>query len=454
MNVEMSYAGHTRAVLSLGLPLVGSFIAQMALTLTDAIMLGWYSVEALAAQVLGGMMFFLLFIVGSGFAKAVMPMVARAAANDDDVLVRRSTRMGMWVSFGFAVLVLPIMLFSERILTGLGQAPNLSMVASHYLMVLCWGMIPALLVQVLASFLSALERTKIILWVTLLTVGFNIALNYAFIFGHWGAPELGVRGAAVASMSVNVASFVLLAAYVARVTPQFAIFKHIWRPDWEAFGAVFRLGWPIGITSLSEAGLFAAASVMMGWIGTVALAAHGIALQVVSLMFMMQLGLSSVATVRVGRAVGRGDMVGLRRGAIVVLAVSLVMAILSIVIIVAIPETLVQIFLSPQEPERAAVVALGVGLLMAGAVFQLVDSAQVMALGLLRGLEDTRVPMIIAAVSYWIIGMPVSYFLGFKMDMGGVGIWLGLAVGLAFAGVFMMARFWGWSIHNIDAKAR
>jgi MATE family multidrug resistance protein len=229
------------------------------------------------------------------------------------------------------------------------------------------------------------------------------------------------------------------------------MFARLWRPDWEALARVFRLGWPIGLTNLAEVGLFAASSVMMGWLGTLPLAAHGIALQVTSVIFMVHVGLSNVATVRAGQAQGRGDGQGLRDGARVVLAVSGVVAVCTVVVFLAVPGVLIGLFLSPDDPSRPAVIAIGVMLLAAAALFQVVDAAQVMALGLLRGVQDTRVPMVIAGLSYWVVGVPASYVLGFTFGMGGPGIWLGLALGLALAGVFMLWRFWGWSVRALPA---
>jgi len=225
--------------------------------------------------------------------------------------------------------------------------------------------------------------------------------------------------------------------------PQHTLFARLWRPDWEAFSHVFRLGVPIGLTSLAEVGLFAASSLMMGWIGTVELAAHGIALQLASLTFMVHLGLSNAATVRAGNALGRRDSDHLARGAIVALVMSFAMACIAVVIFLSIPNVLVGLFLSPTEPDRDAILVVGVSLLFIAALFQVVDGAQIMALGLLRGVKDTRAPMIIAAVSYWIVGVPCGYLLGFKLGWGGEGVWLGLVVGLTTAAVLLLRRFWG-----------
>jgi len=451
MQPRLSYRQHARAVLGLGLPLVGSHVAQFAITLTDALMLGWYSVEALAAEVLGGTMFFVLFIMGSGFAWAVMPMVASAEASGEGAQVRRVTRMGLWASVLFGLVTLPLMLGSETVFGLLGQAPATSALAADYLIIAGWGILPALMVMVLKSYLAALERTAVVLWITLAAVAMNIVVNYLLIFGNLGFPELGVRGAAIASLAVHIGSLLALMVYVRLVAPEHALFTRLWRPDWDALTRVFRLGWPIGITNLAEVGLFAAASVMMGWLGTLPLAAHGIALQVTSVVFMVHVGLSNAATVRAGQAFGRGDGQGLRDGARVVLGLSGAVALVTMTLFLALPDPMIGLFLGPDDPDRAAVIEIGRGLLAAAALFQLVDAAQVMALGLLRGVQDTRVPMVIAALSYWAVGVPVSYVLGFTLGFGGAGIWLGLAAGLALAGVFMLLRFWGWSARGVAA---
>jgi len=445
MNTVQSNRYHVKRLLALGLPLIGSHIAQFAITLTDALMLGWYSVEALAAEVLGGMIFFVLFIAGSGFAWAVMPMVASAQASGHEAQVRRVTRMGCWASILFALLVLPVMIWSEPILLALGQEPEISALAGQYLEIVGYVIVPALLVMVLKSYLVALEHTQFVLWVTLVAVGLNVLVNYAFIFGNLGAPELGIRGAAIASLSVTMLSLIALVFYVAYATPEHSMFQRFWRPDWEALRDVFRLGWPIGMTNLAEVSLFAASSVMMGWFGTLPLAAHGIALQIASVAFMVHFGLSNAATVRAGQAIGRGDPDSLRAGAIVAVVMSGVFASCTVFIFLAFPEFLIGVFMSPNEPEREAVIVIGIGLLAAAAVFQVVDAGQVMALGLLRGVQDTRIPLVIAVISYWIIGVPVSYVLGFTMGLGGVGIWIGLAIGLAVAAILLLVRFWRWS---------
>lgn len=437
----MSYRTHLRDLMALGLPLAGSHVAQFSINLVDTVMLGWYDVRVLAAQVLAGTLFFVLFVVGSGFAWAVMPMVAEAQSRGDETRVRRVTRMGLWAVSAVALAMLPIFFFSRSLFLALGQEPELAELAQHYLLINGLSLLPALLVMVLKSYLSALTRVQIVLWVTVLAVGINALVNYALIFGNWGFPEMGIRGAAIASLLVSLFSATVLIIYILATLPEHALFQRLWRPDWEALSEVFRLGLPIGLTNLCEVSLFAASSLMMGWLGALTLAAHGIALNIASLTFMVHMGLSNAATVRAGHALGARDSLALRRGAWVAIAVSLFMAGLASVLFLSIPETLLRLFIGPDDPALPQVLAIGVGLLAAAAVFQTVDAAQVMALGLLRGIQDARVPMFMALVSYWGIGVPVSYGLGFTLGFGGVGIWIGLAMGLAAAAVLMTARF-------------
>lgn len=444
MSQRMTRSAHARATLVLGLPLIGSHLAQMALHVTDTVMLGWYGVTALAAVVLGSSTFFVVFILGAGFGQAVMPMVAQALGRGDEIQVRRATRMGLWLSIGFGLLCYPLFWWSGPLLLAAGQRPDVAALAQEYLRVVGIGMIPALLVMALKSYLAALERTQVVLWVTLVAAVLNGVLNWMLIFGNWGAPELGVTGAAIASVAIQTLTFGAMAAYAAWLPAlhRFHLFQRFWRPDWQALVQVFRLGSPIGLTSLAESGLFQATALMMGWIGKVELAAHGIALEIVALTFMVHVGLSNAATVRSGRAQGTGDQHGLREGAKVAIALSLGFGVTMVVLLLALPEPIIALFLDAANPETASIIAFGTGLLALAALFQLADATQVMALGLLRGVQDTKVPMVLAAISYWLIGIPISYVLAFPLGMGGIGLWLGLVIGLTIAAALLMHRFW------------
>ncbi len=444
MTHHLSPFAHARATLVLGLPLIGSHLAQMALHVVDTVLMGRYGVAELAATVLGASSFFIIFILGAGFAQAVTPMVAQALGRGDEVQVRRDVRMGIWLSIAFGVFIYPVFWASGPILLALGQQDVVAGLGQDFMRIAGLGMIPALFVMVLKNYLAAMQRTQVVLWVTLGAVGINALVAYPLIFGHWGAPELGVKGAAIASVVVQIATAAVLAIYAGFLPElrRFHLFQRFWRPDWQAMGRVFRLGWPIGVTSLMEGGLFQAASLMMGWIGTVELAAHGIAMQVASLAFMFHVGLSQAATVRIGRADGAGDYRGLRDGARAAIVLSFAFGIVMVAVMLALPGPIMAVFLDGTHPDTPKIIALGAMLLVIAGLFQMADAMQVMALGLLRGIRDTKVPMIAAIVSYWVIGIPCSYGLGFALGYGAVGIWLGLVVGLSVAALSMMLRFW------------
>ncbi|WP_374425617.1 MATE family efflux transporter [Paracoccus sp. (in: a-proteobacteria)] len=438
------YVPHLRATLALGLPLVGSHLARMAIGVADTVMVGWYGVEELAALVIATSFFHIMFFLGMGFGIGVMGLIAAAIARDDEIEVRRSTRMALWLSILFALLAMPPLWFSEPILLAIGQKPEVAALAQDYLRIAGFGLLPVLCGLTLNSYLAAMERAQVVLWITLAGLPVNVFLNWVLIFGNLGAPELGVRGAAIASVSVQALQLVLLVAYAGWLPAarKYHLFQRFWRADWAEFRAVFWLGLPIGLTMVAEGGLFVGSNVMMGWIGTRELAAHGIALQLASITFMLHLGMSNAATIRAGQAKGLGDATLMRDGAITVTAVSFVIAVIAVAVFVLFPRQLVGLYLDSSDPETPVLIGIATGLMFYAALFQLTDAMQVIGLGLLRGVQDTRVPMIIAAISYWLVGMPIAYGLAFVAGLGPAGLWLGLVAGLTVAAILLMRRFW------------
>ena len=444
LNVlKKSYKLHFKATLSLGLPLIGSHLMQMVPGLTDTIMLGWYGVDELAASVLAHSLFFIILIVGSGFAITVMPMVASAAAIDDKTSVRRSVRMGLWISIIYSIFFIPILLFSENLFLILGQEEHLAKSAQTYLRIAGWSIVPGLLIMVLKSFFSALERPNVVLLSLIIGGLVNIVLNYTLIFGNFGMPELGLTGAAIATLVTTILSILIL-LYFCLFKDEYSsylIFNNIWRLDIEAFKEVFKLGLPVGITMLAESGLFSATAVMMGWLGTNALAAHGIAIQISGITFMVYLGLANAGTVRVGRAVGRMDNSGLKLASISVIILTIGAVLIVAFTFLSVPKPLLMLFLSPSHVDTPSIILIGVPLLAIAAIFQIADGLQVVVLGLLRGLKDTAIPMVITTICYWGVGIPCSYLFGFVFNWGGNGIWFGLVIGLTLASAFLSSRY-------------
>ena len=443
----MSLKPHLSATLILGLPLVATHVARMMIGVIDTVMVGRYGVDPLAALVLATSYFFILMILGSGYALGLMGLIATARARRDEVQVRRSTRMAMWLSVIHAALVAPILWWSGQILIALGQEPAIAALAQEWLRVMLFAMPAVLCAMALNSFLAALGRPNAVLIVTLAGLPVNAALNWVLIWGSLGAPELGVTGAALASATVNwlqLAALLLLAVSLPEARP-YHLLQRLWRADWPAARHVFALGLPIGLTLVAESGMFTSTYIMMGWLGTVPLAAHGIALQIASLTFMVHLGISNAATIRVGTAHGNGDAAGLRRAALAAIILSVGFALLAMTAFLAIPRVLTGLYLNAADPQAPAIVALAAVLMVYAGLFQLVDAMQAIALGLLRGVHDTRVPMVLAVVSYWLIGLPAAWLLAFPLGFGPPGLWLGLLVGLSFAAALLMARFWGRS---------
>ncbi|WP_312530111.1 MATE family efflux transporter [Paracoccus sp. (in: a-proteobacteria)] len=437
-------APHLTATLALALPLTGSHLARQAIGVTDTLMVGWYGVDPLAAVVLATSFFFILFMLGSGFGIGVMGVIATAMAQGDETEVRRATRMALWLSAIHAVVVLPLMWFSGAVLLSLGQTPEIAAYAQEYLRIMCWAMAPALWGLTLNSFLAALGRANIVLVITMAGIPLNMLLNWMLIFGHFGAPELGVAGSALASLAVNIFQLVLLVICAIRLpeAQRFHLFRRFWNPDWAAFRSILMLGLPVGLTLVAESGMFVGTNVMMGWLGSHYLAAHGIALQMASIAFMIHLGLSNAVTIRVGTFAGQKDRFGMREAGVTAILLSILFAAVTITIFLTLSRQIAALYLDVNDPLTPSIIALVGGLMVYAAMFQLADGMQVIALGMLRGVQDTRIPMVLAVISYWLIGLPTGWALAFHGGWGAGGLWLGLLAGLFCAAILLMVRFW------------
>ena len=255
---DNGWGRHFRATLTLGVPLIGAQLAQLGIHTTDVVILGRLGAAHLAAIVLSSQFFFTIFILGSGFANAVMPMVAQAYGRGDTVSVRRSVRMGMWVVLIYAAFVSPIFFNAERILLYAGQKPDVAALAGSYLKIAQWGMGPALLFMTLRGLVSAHGRAGIVLYITIVVLTVNAILAYALVLGHFGLPAMGIVGAAIVSFGVNLLSFLLITLYIQSRADmrRYELFVRFWKPDWPAFREVLHLGLPIGLTMLAEVSLF------------------------------------------------------------------------------------------------------------------------------------------------------------------------------------------------------
>jgi MATE family multidrug resistance protein len=434
-----------RATLLLAYPLVLTNVTQALIHATDVVLLGWAGPRTLAAGSLGVNLYTAFVIFGMGLVTATAPMLARelGARRHSVREVRRTVRQGMWAAAAFALPVFAILWNGEAILQVLGQDPVLAADAAGFLRALQWGFLPALLFLVLRSFVAALERPIWSLVISIAGVLCNAFLNYVLIFGHLGLPALGLLGSGIGSAITNLLMFAGMALVVTR-HPRFRryrLFGRFWRSDWARFRDVWKLGLPIAVTLGLEITIFNAAVFIMGLFGTASLAAHAIAIQIAALSFMVPLGLSQAVTVRVGLALGRNDAAGITRAGWTSFALGVGFMALMGLLLMAAPRSLVYLFLDESDPANAPVIALAVSFVGIAALFQIFDGAQAVGAGMLRGLHDTTVPMVYAACGYWVIGLGVGLALAFGAGWRGLGIWVGLASGLAVVSVLMLSRW-------------
>ena len=444
-----AWLAELRAMLALGWPLVLTNVAQIALTTTDVIVLGRVSAEALAAGALGVNLYLAILIFAIGLLTATSPMMAEAIGRKLHVVrdIRRTFRQGLWSAAIISVPAWILLWHTEAIMLLFGQQAQAAADAQIFMRMLQWGFLPTLGFIALRSFVAALQQPKWALVVTGITILFNIAANWVLVFGHLGLPEMGLRGSGLATTLSNLFLFVSFALVVLyhRKFRRYHLFGRWWRADWPRFAKLWRLGVPIGATMAFEITVFNAAVFLMGQFGTAALAAHTIVIQIASVSFMVPMGLSQAATVRVGQAYGAGDRAAVTRAGWTAFALGVgFMAMMSALMLLA-PLALIDAFIDVGDVANAAVVELAISFLFCAAVFQIADGAQAVSAGMLRGLQDTRIPMIFALVGYWGFGMPLSLLLAFKLGFGGQGIWIGLAAGLLAVAIVMV---WRWTMRE------
>ena len=433
-----------RATLSLAWPLILANLTMALINATDVLLMGRLGARPLAASALGLNLNWALSLICLGLVTASSPMIAtalgRRASNVREV--RRTFRQSLWLIFTVTPPIWAVMWNAEPIIVGLGQDPGLARGARVFLHGYMWSMLPFLVFQAMRNFVSALERPGWVLVISLVGIVLNALLGWAMIFGHFGLPAMGLFGGGLASSIIW--SLLVLALGLVIVTDRqfrrFHLFGRWWRPDWPRYRRLWLLGLPIGLAMGFEGGVFSAAAYLMGLISADAVAAHAVALQIAALSFMVPWGMAQAATVRVGLALGRGDSAGIARAGWSAWGMGTAFMALMAMLIWALPRPLLTLFLE-DSPANAPVIALGVAFLAIAAIFQIVDGAQVVGAGILRGLHDTRVPMIFTFVGYWVVGIGVGIWLAFSAGWGGVGIWTGLALGLAIVAVLML---WRW----------
>jgi multidrug resistance protein, MATE family len=440
-----AWSAEARAMLALAWPLILSNLTMTLISATDVVLLGRLGARELAAAALGLNLNMALTIFSLGFVYAAAPLMASEIGRKSNSVrdVRRTFRQGAWSVFSIVLPMWVVLWHTEEVLLLFGQDPVLAKGAGVFIHGYQWSMLPFLMFYLMRSFLAALERPRWALGVSVVGIGLNALLSWALIFGKLGLPALGLFGAGLGSSIVWTIMAVALAIIILkdRQFRRYHLFGNFWRPDWARYREIWRLGLPIAIMYGFEAGVFAAAVWLMGLINAESVAAHTVALQIASITFMVPMGMAQAATVRVGIGHGRKDAAAIHRSGWVAFIMGVGFMALMALTLLLFPEKLMGIFIDRDLAANARVIELGVSFLMVAAVFQIADGAQVVGAGMLRGLHDTRVPMLMAGFGYWGIGIGVGSFLAFRLGWDGLGIWIGLAVGLAIVAALLLSRW-------------
>lgn len=438
---DLSLAGHAIETIRLASPLAIAQLAQMAMSITDTVLLGTLGGDALAAGGLGNTLFFTVVILLQGALTAVSVLVSQARGAGRDSEVPGLYWTGLLLTVLLMVPAFALFSVTAPLLLAIGEPSGLALDTGRYVDLLRWGTPGALIgVGLMRSFLPAIGQGRLILWVSLGAAVLNGFLCYGLIHGVWGLPALGLLGPAAATIAVlsGAAAALLILVHGRARLRRFVGWR---RPDLRTFRTMLRLGLPVSGTFAVEAGLFLGIGLMIGLLGPAPLAAQQIALNILSVAFMVPLAIAQAANVRVGHNTGAGDAVGARRAGLVAIGLGGACEVASALLLLLAPQTVVGLYLDPAAPGNAETFAITVGLVGVATMFQVADGVQCVAGGALRGLGDTRVPFLLAAVGYWGIGFPAAWWLAMRAGWGASGAWWGLAASLTIVAILLTRRF-------------
>ncbi|WKW12344.1 MATE family efflux transporter [Pseudogemmatithrix spongiicola] len=419
----------------LALPIVLVNVGMQGQGLVDAIMLGRVSSVDLAAGGLGNFYFFGVAIIGIGILMALDPVIAQGVGAKDEAQIARGVQRGVLMTVIVAVAVSLLFLLARPVLSLLRQPPEVVPLAAAYVLWSIPGMLPFFAFNMLRQTLQAFHRVGPVVWGVVVGNVVNAFLNWVLIYGNLGFEARGVVGSSIAT---SISRWVMALVVLVGAWPTLRPYLTRWYPESTLPAPLlrmFRLGLPVGLQFLAEAGAFGLTTVMTGWMGTTVLAGHEIALSLASMTFMVPMGVAAAAAVMVGHAIGRGDVAASRRDAVAALVVGVGFMALCAIAFALVPESLAGLY-----SRDAATFALAATLIPVAAVFQVFDGTQVISASILRGAGDTRVPAILHGLSFWAVGIPLGALIAFRFDQGAIGLWWGLTAGLAAAAVLQLRR--------------
>lgn len=425
--------------LLLAFPIIIGEVSQMSLALIDSAMVGAVSYKHLAAAALVSSVINIPFVFGIGITISVSQMVSMSHGRRESMQVSHYLFNGFWLCAFTAVLIALLLETGKGILLHLGQDPEVAALAIPYMQIMGWGIIPMILFLSLKQFTDGLEYTKTAMVLSIGAIPLNAFLNWLLIFGNWGFPRMELYGAGLGTFITRTVLFIVL-AIVILFHPVFKryiiIGKRVWTLKWKTIKELLHIGIPSAMQIGMEAGAFAVSGILVGTIGAVALAAHQIALSLASFTFIISMGLSQAGSIRTSNAFGRKDRSAISAIGRSTLYMAWIYGGVCAIFFIVFRNQLPYLFNDNDE-----VVALAATLILFGGIFQISDSTQAIAAGLLRGIKDVKVPTVLIALAYWIIGIPFGYFLTFYLEMGAVGIWIGFITGLTFSALLLYFRF-------------
>ncbi len=444
-GVGSGIGAELRATLALAAPLAAANLAQMAMGVTDMVMVGRLGTTPLAAAGLGAMLYFTGGVMLQGILSAVAPLAAHALGAGDRIAVGRIA-VGRIAGAGLVLAMLLALPFvaaltsMDRLLHALGYDAALATEIGRFLGAIAWGGPAFLGFAVLRSLFAALLHTRAVMAVLLICVVGNAGLNWVLIYGHLGAPAFGITGSGYAS-AINQWLILAGLALCTRMIPDFAglgLLRAL-APSWSPMSDILRLGLPIGGIMGVEVGVFLA-GILMGFLGAAALGAHQLVLNCASISFMVPLGLSQAATVRVAYELGSGRAFAARRAGFVALTLGIGFMSATATALWAVPEAIITVYVDTADPANREIVQIARRLLAIAALFQVFDGMQTIAAGALRGYKDTLIPMLLAAFGYWGAGFLGGWLFAFPLSLGPAGLWWGLALGLAVVATLLTSR--------------
>jgi MATE family multidrug resistance protein len=437
------WAAETAATLRLTAPIALAFLAEIGIVVADAAMAGKLGHLAFAAEGLGAHLLFTPQLLAMGVLSSVAALGAHADGAEDPAMVTRVSRQGLWLG---TLLAIPVMAMIAAIPLGLPFINRDADVVKQTSGMLYAGIagVPALLwYTALRNFATVLGKTRIVVIISLISLAVAIFSNWLFLYGNWGAPALGVPGIGISWSLASWVQLIVMWLYIHRqpVLARYRVVHDLLHADWKVLRELFHVGWPISASYGFETALFLISTLMMSWIGSDALAAHTVVISISSVSYMIPYGLSQAATVRVGYFTGAGDPNGARCAGFVAIGLGIVWMLITGTIMIVFPHFLIGLYIHVDDPGNQGALAIAMMIIPIGALFQVVDGMQCTAIGALRGLKDTHVPMVMCFIGYCVIGVLSALVLGFALGIGPRGVWFGLFLGLLASAAFLTYRF-------------